>query len=212
MPNWCENRLTITGDSKQLAKLKEDAVLKYKKVEKGEEKENAFSIAKLYPLPVELDGGSSPANIVAEKDYEKEMTKWEKDKKKAEKNDKYWHGGKPMTKKMSKELEKKFGQSDWYMWCIAHWGTKWDIRTHTHSAKKGRLDYDFDSAWSPPCSAFTEISKSYPKLTFKLKYCEPSMCFSGDFHVKNGKILYQCHHNKLKKDEECENCCDFIKE
>lgn len=212
IPNWCENRLTITGDMAELKRLKKNAVFKYKKVEKGEDKENTFSIAKLYPMPKEFAGGSSPAHIVAEKDYEAELAKWKIESKKAKKDDRYFHTGKPITKKMSEEYKKKYGAEDWYMWAIKHWGTKWDTRCSSQNTEEDfkttkELNYDFDTAWSPPCGALVVISKTYPKLTFELNYCESGMGFSGDYHVKNGRVLMD---NEL--DRPCEDCEQQAKE
>mgnify|MGYP001592562009 CR=1 FL=1 len=223
MPNWVDNRLTITGDKTQLDKLKKDAVLVYEKVEKGEEKDNKFSIAKLVPLPEELRETTSPPDIVSEKEYPKALAKWRVEKIKVKKKKSGYVVGMPITKKISDELIKKYGTNNWYDWQVRNWGTKWDTRTLSmNTDTEKRLDYDIDTAWSPPCGALVKISQDYPKLTFKLKYCEPSMCFMGDYHVKNGKVImnnqldgvwaeYEHHHDIDKETGECVECGEKIK-
>lgn len=228
MPNWCENRLTITGDKTQLAKIKKDALLKIKKGERIDgATENAFSIAKLYPIPKELDGISSPPTIVSEKDYNKAVLNWATEKAEAKKKGKECWSGRPITQKMADDFIKRFGATDWYHWSVGHWGTKWDTngvsRNKDNDIKKNKcLNYDFDTAWSPPTDAILKISEDYPKLTFSLEYCELGMCFSGTYVVKNGEVIeddqrdgevweeYQCHHEKLKKGDFCDNCCEDI--
>jgi hypothetical protein len=62
-----------------------------------------------------------------------------------------------------KELEakeqanlEKYGYKNWYDWCVANWGTKWDINADSFdSYVKGDTFYAvFDTAWSPPIEFF----------------------------------------------------------
>ena len=47
----------------------------------------------------------------------------------------------------------------------------------------------FNTTWSPPIEAFIGISERYPKLCFKLKYCEPGMGFLGMTIIEGGVLL-----------------------
>lgn len=58
MPNWCQCSLTITGDKKQLAKLKKDA--KGRQKEYGKMITSPFVLEKLLPIPKELQKTQSP--------------------------------------------------------------------------------------------------------------------------------------------------------
>ena len=51
MPNWCYNKLRVSGPKKELAEFREKAVNKY-------DKEEQLSLQSLYPMPMELIGGS----------------------------------------------------------------------------------------------------------------------------------------------------------
>jgi hypothetical protein len=85
-----------------------------------------------------------------------------------------------------KELElkeqaniKKYGYANWYDWCIANWGTKWDVGGDGMEAQdiEGGLMLTFDSAWAPPISAYEKLVE----LGFRIRamYYEPGMAFAG---------------------------------
>ena len=88
-----------------------------------------------------------------------------------------------------KDLEKKYGFSNWYDWRIVNWGCKWDVEAHC-SCEKGNLYYNFDSPWSPPIVAIGKIGEMFPELFFELRYEEEGNGFCGIFQVKNGEIIF----------------------
>lgn len=51
MPNWCENRLTITGDRREIDRFRVE--VKTRKTD--------LSLSKLYPMPKELEDTQSPS-------------------------------------------------------------------------------------------------------------------------------------------------------
>lgn len=86
-----------------------------------------------------------------------------------------------------KELErktaenvKKYGYSNWYDYCVAEWGTKWDVggqgQSDIHPDGK-MLHTWFDSAWSPPIGAYDKLVE----LGFGVNamYYEGGMAFAG---------------------------------
>ena len=66
-----------------------------------------------------------------------------------------------------------------YRWQSDHWGTKWDVDGVLIESHDTFLQYQFDSAWSPPISFFEKISKDFPNLTFELEFYEGGMGFAG---------------------------------
>lgn len=56
MPNWCENRLQVSGDSKQLDEF----------IKKAKGKETDLRMNNFFPLPEELVGTTSPNNNKAQ--------------------------------------------------------------------------------------------------------------------------------------------------
>lgn len=81
-----------------------------------------------------------------------------------------------------------------YNWQVENWGTKWDLGEDIEFNESDRkLEYSFDTAWTPPMKAILAGSKKYPMLTFVLDYEEFSSCFGGGFECEAGKIVHDNH-------------------
>ena len=77
-----------------------------------------------------------------------------------------------------------------YEWCITNWGTKWglyDVELTEGDFENGRLEYTFQSAWSPPVPVVQAMSKQFPSLTFALDYFEGGGGFMGSCLYENGQ-------------------------
>lgn len=74
-----------------------------------------------------------------------------------------------------------YGAKNWYDWCVANWGTKWDVGSDgmTTRMDANTLETCFDSAWSPPTKAYEQLVA----LGFEIEayYDEPGMCFCGQW-------------------------------
>ena len=72
-----------------------------------------------------------------------------------------------------------FGYKNWYDFCVGEWGTKWDVGGDgvTAEIEDGRITTSFDSAWSPPITAYEKLVD----LGFSVRayYYEGGMCFAG---------------------------------
>lgn len=80
----------------------------------------------------------------------------------------------------------KYGYADWYVWNIAHWGTKWDVggspdSVEVHDALNATMR--FDSAWSPPVDAYSKMENM--GFTIEAFYYEPGMQFAGIYEDGN---------------------------
>lgn len=77
---------------------------------------------------------------------------------------------------------KNYGARNWYDWCVANWGTKWDIgdANGVSECTDNVLIVSFDSAWSPPLDAFATL---VDELDFDVEayYYEPGMAFAGSW-------------------------------
>ena len=73
----------------------------------------------------------------------------------------------------------KHGYANWYDYCVGEWGTKWDVGGDgmTCEIEDGRISTSFDSAWSPPITAYEKLTD----LGFSVRayYYEGGMCFAG---------------------------------
>lgn len=79
------------------------------------------------------------------------------------------------------QMREKYGYESWYDWCVANWGTKWDVGGDGYTANvlaDGKtVTMAFDSAWSPPIEAYNKLVD----LGFRVNamYYEPGMAFAG---------------------------------
>jgi len=97
-------------------------------------------------------------------------------------------GAKDSPEQIAHELQveqniAKHGYADWYAFCNAEWGTKWDLggdgsqATIDESGKK--LTVSVDSAWAPPIAAFEKLEEL--GFTVKAMYYESGMGFAGTY-------------------------------
>jgi hypothetical protein len=71
----------------------------------------------------------------------------------------------------------KYGYATWYDFCVNEWGTKWEVSGESERLDPNTLSLRFDSAWSPPCTAYEALTA----LGFAVDamYYEPGMGFCG---------------------------------
>ena len=85
-----------------------------------------------------------------------------------------------LLEQREKENIEKHGYANWYDFCVAKWGTKWDVESYEGEDTKvsdGKLSFGFDSAWAPPCGIYeTMIDQGFYVKAF---YYEPGMGFCG---------------------------------
>jgi len=56
----------------------------------------------------------------------------------------------------------KHGYATWWDYCVAEWGTKWDVGLQAEYGEPvevtgNSFSVNFDSAWSPPCFAYEKL-------------------------------------------------------
>lgn len=82
----------------------------------------------------------------------------------------------------------EYGYRNWYDFCVAEWGTKWDVGgedTYVEVTKdsaaedKWYLNFSFDSAWAPPIEIYEAIAEAGHEI--EAYYYEPGMAFCGKF-------------------------------
>ena len=83
----------------------------------------------------------------------------------------------------------KYGHKNWYDWCIANWGTKWDISPWENVTRvnENTVTFGFDTAWGPAIQAYEAMEA----LGFSIDamYYEPGMCFAGTVTSSDGEIF-----------------------
>jgi len=68
---------------------------------------------------------------------------------------------KELEAKTKSNLE-KYGFGNWYDWCSANWGTKWDayyieLVSEHYEGDTAELTVTFDTAWAPPIEFYNEL-------------------------------------------------------
>lgn len=97
----------------------------------------------------------------------------------------------------------KYGYKNWYDWCVANWGTKWDIDTKAgESYVSGDIFYaNFDTAWSPPIEFLMHLDGRDLPMGEKIdndyyigiRYEEEGMGFQGDYNTHEGEWTRELH-------------------
>ena len=76
----------------------------------------------------------------------------------------------------------KFGYGNWYDFCVGEWGTKWDVgeqgASDIHPDGK-MLHTSFDSAWSPPVSAYEKLEAM--GFGVEAMFYEGGMAYAGTY-------------------------------
>ena len=161
MPNWCTNRLTVSGDD----------TAQVQKVRKFFNSETPF--AEIYPEP---DWKTIPLSENAVESLGRKRGN-------PGELPEYVEMKSPNGQVVHKGYEfKSTGAQDdrWYNWRVQNWDTKWDIGDIEWGDDED--DYfvcHFDTAWSPPEGIIHKLREDFPDLHFSLFYDEPGMELAG---------------------------------
>lgn len=170
MPNWCSNRIKITGKAEEIQRFQQSTKgqgATYEE-ERRRRADNElapeieiydFSFNSLVPVPLDvLTRGYSRANISLQ------------------------------------DLENPHAALDGYHWQLKHWGTKWDANDADVSlVNDTELQIWMHTAWSPPVPWLLEAARLFPQLIFDMTYQEPGMNFAGQIKVQSDTILENRH-------------------
>jgi len=78
------------------------------------------------------------------------------------------------------------GYANWYDWCVANWGTKWDINSdgfEPEASEDGKSVFlSFSTAWAPP----TEWYDNIEGFRITAYYYEPGVGFCGKWTSELG--------------------------
>ena len=166
MPNWCANRVSVSGNETDVQVFKEAVKYSYKDGEK------LFSFYAIIPFPEELNGIGSPVKVMTEAEIETY---------KKEHSDSEWViGNLPITQERSQELYDKYGADNWYDWCNDNWTSKWDAcDVYLDDDEPDYLTYRFDTPWGPPENIYITLKLQHPNVHISWFYDEPGMQFAG---------------------------------
>lgn len=224
MPNWCENRLEVSGDTKELKQFLAMGITEEPmRYSKTGETELVWRMSNYLPIPGQLSRTISPprdCEWVNEWDVNHAKNRLEKqqeliadlEKKLLETTDKtdrdfinnqLTEAKTPIeipeliecangTEEKRQALIKEYGADNWYDWCHANWGTKWDCSTEEMGFDTDNESYiiiNFNSAWSPPINWLGRVIKMFPNLNFKLVFMETGNWFAGCAYSEDGELM-----------------------
>lgn len=84
------------------------------------------------------------------------------------------HG--PLTEEGQKLVE-QFGYSNWYDYCVAEWGTKWDAKIDRYEQDGNFIFVYFDTAWAPPEGIYAAMEAA--GIEVEATYIEQGMGYMG---------------------------------
>ena len=186
MPNHTETTLTVTGDKKQLATFVKKHIVETKD---GEGRQFDFNTITL--CPQSLIQARSPSPLDMGKDKEGRYIALERikgldipDEDKAKRlEDEQAELNRAIENKM------KYNSTDWYSFCLKHWGTKWGAYScHIAQEDKDCFVIHYQTAWSPARPILAKLGTMYPKLTFDNVCVDEGWCYAGQIIVEGENI------------------------
>jgi hypothetical protein len=207
MPNWVYNGLTIEGKKESVIKLKEQMnkpfSLYHDSVWDNELKESVGRTVN-YPNPV-----FAFWNIVPPTDLD--AYKNQPAKANVDANDPNWWAE---TQKVS------LTDNSWYNWNLRNWGVKWDVAvssdnlhpdTYMEEHENGEnyvVYYNFETAWSIPYEALSNLSSQYPDLLFTLSY-EEETGWGGEMEILRGERISEMEYENQCRDCDAKDCMEY---
>lgn len=104
--------------------------------------------------------------------------------------------------------------NNWYPWNNANWGTKWEAcEVFLDRRDSSSVQFNFQTAWSPPYPVIEAASEQFPTLTFSLDW-EEEQGFGAEVEAKAGVLVEvrswdipECHKDYADRDQEDRCVC-----
>nr|BAR14941.1 hypothetical protein [uncultured Mediterranean phage uvMED] len=139
MPNWCRNRISITGAKEDIDTLLTDIT----------NENNTYSLINTMPTPKEFEGMHSGAITIDEIRY----SNWYEDDDGTKR---------PVMDMQLDDLKEKYNCTNSIDWQYLNWGTKWgDCDTEVTKVNDNTLAVWFESAWGEPFLLLQHIAETY---------------------------------------------------
>ena len=159
MPNWCENRVSVSGDAAEITRFKELV---------GED----FDFDRIIPMPVLLKCSSYGLRSFEIGGETVNLDSWYQDPGDID-------NARPFTEAEQVELG-QIGWDNWYEWSCSNWGCKWrpnEVELWFDDAEF--LEYSMLTPWSPPEGIHARLLKMFPSLSISWFWHEPGICEAG---------------------------------
>lgn len=195
MPNWSQNRLLVKGEVEKVKKF----------IKKVKSKQSPFDFNRLIPIPKPL----TTTNIGYTLINDKAVNLWttNKDNKPCE-----------ISEQTRKRWLKKYGVDNWYDWCRANWGTKWNACNVQYEIKYEKeyatALYQFDTAWTPPYTILAYLVKNFPDLEIEFQGFVLETGLYLAMKSKNGQCEFQTVSLQFLfcREEDCQGMISLAEE
>lgn len=182
MPNWCFTTMTITGNSREIAKF-------LKAIERkntAESERVSYDINQLVPLDPRATITATHTHTTA--------------------------SGETVTTTMGHFATMTSDGFDGYDDALEKWGTKWgacSVEVHNTTPEKGRITIAFESAWQPADALVKNVSAMYPNLIFATVSDEETLDFIVWCVFHNGNVIEHGSRDPSHFTPEMSRLCDL---
>jgi len=187
MPNHTANNFNVAGPKNDV--LRFIAAVKTVKTD--------IDFNGVNPMPVELKDTTKPTRIQTQKEIDKTWSEWNQRKEAGNlasyEKDRPFDLG--ITQTQANDLVNKYGYANWYDWCVANWGTKWNAyeagewSVTEHGDDTAHATIYYTTAWSPATALWMCVSKDYPTIRFYHEFADEGGSFLGSETIVNGAII-----------------------
>ena len=192
MPNWCSNSLKIVATNADSQKKLAEIVQELARAVAAKENPAIFQLIRPVPKDLQITAGFLGKGTPEQAELEV----------------------------LQADNLKHYGYKDWHGFCMAEWGTKWDMSIgdspEVYEVEGDAVTIYFDTAWSPPEGIYHALEA----MGFKVEatYIEQGVGFIG--HYRDGvdfctdmESFYPVTDNEEDEDEFfhlCENIDKFF--
>ena len=173
MPNWCANSLKLIATTAESESKLSEIVRELARAAAADRNPVIFNLIK--PVPQALNivvGFSGDAAEQAEREA---------------------------TYKVNLD---NYGYANWYDYCVAEWGTKWEASDATYDIEGNKITIYFDTAWSPPIGIYHALENM--GFDVEATYVEQGMGYIG-FYKNGTDTCEELDHIDIEEDSPMES-------
>jgi hypothetical protein len=199
MPNHIDNNVLIVATDELVKQIRDE--IRGDDTDSNTGEVACIDFDKIIPMPKELEGTRSPAQILTTEEYEAQeerkvvlidlidkcSDKDELRKLQVELD----HSLQGITSEMRLELKRKYGHDNWYDWSVANTGTKWGAYSCIGGDDSDNFFF-FQTAWAHPQELMIALSEKYPEAIFVSTFADEdtgSNC--GAIAYKDGEVNFE---------------------
>ncbi len=189
MPNWVMNELTCIFETSE----------EYQSFKNKVDEKNLYN--SFIPMPEILIDTQAPSvnvdKLILEFNKEGNNTTSLQD---IIDSNHHWFSGVAQQALKNQQAKTVTGYSDWYEWCYANWGVKWDASNLKikELSDFNTMVFSFDSPWGTPTKFVEELSKMYPDAIFELVAGSIENNDHYEYTCRNGNIELTCSYEDFR--------------